>query len=103
MGSCEAARDELDRGDQEPCLGAFDGAFEVLGETAVAPEPCEGSLDDPALGLGLEGADLLGAGHDLDGPSAECRDRVAQPFAAIDAVGEDMPQPGEALPQRTKQ
>src|SRR5207302_9782663 len=36
-------------------------------------------------------------------PSAECRDRVAQPFAAIDAVGEDMPQPGEALPQRTKQ
>lgn len=48
-------------GDQEPGLGAGDGSLEVLGETAVASEPGKGAFDNPAFGLGLECADLLGA------------------------------------------
>ncbi len=35
----DSAFEELDAGDQEPCLGAFDGFLEVIGETSVAAEP----------------------------------------------------------------
>ena len=37
-------------GEEEPCLGAFDGFLPILGEPSAAPEPSEGTLDDPAAG-----------------------------------------------------
>src|SRR4051812_39221812 len=90
--SCESAGEEPDAGDHDPGLGAVDGCFEVLSEAAVASEPGEGALDHPASRLGLESADALGAGDDLDGPLAAFRDCVEEFVAAIDAVGEDVAQ-----------
>ncbi len=47
---CDSVAEELDAGDQEPRLGAFDGFLEVFGETSVASEPCERPFDDPSSG-----------------------------------------------------
>jgi hypothetical protein len=55
----------LDGGEEEPSGGAFDGAFEVLGEAAVAVEPSECPLDDPSSGKKLE---ALGRIRTLDEP-----------------------------------
>src|SRR5215210_6557506 len=93
-GHCETAREKADAGDQEPGLGAGDGRLEVFGEAAVASEPGEGAFDHPAFGLGFERADSFGPGDDLDRPSAKFGDRVAKLVAAVDAVGEDVPQLG---------
>ncbi len=37
--SCQPAGQELNAGEEEPCLGAGDGRFEVLGQAPVAVEP----------------------------------------------------------------
>ena len=52
--SCYAAGEELDRGDKQPCRCRGDGLLEVLGQAAVAAEPCKGPLDHPASGQDLE-------------------------------------------------
>ena len=44
---CEAAGQELDVGDEDPCDSGFDELFEILGEPAIASQPCEGALHDP--------------------------------------------------------
>ncbi len=44
--SYDPAAEELDAGDQEPSVGAFDGFLEVLGEAFVSAEPSEGPFDD---------------------------------------------------------
>ena len=102
-GSCETAREKADAGDQEPRLGAGDGFLEVLGEAAVASEPSKGAFDDPAFGFGLECADPLGPGDNLDCPPAKFGDRVAQLVAAVDAIGEDVAQLREGCSQRGEQ
>ena len=75
-GLREAAGDEADASDHEPGFGTCGGGLEVLGETAAASEPGEGALDHPALGFGLEGAEALGSGDDLDRPRAAVGDGV---------------------------
>src|SRR5215210_1989413 len=101
--SCEATGEKLDTGNHEPCLGAGDGGLEVLGEAAVASEPCESSLNHPAPRLGLEGADTLSSRNDLDGPLAEVSHCVEQLFSPVDAVGKDVAQLGEAAAERFEQ
>src|SRR3954454_847421 len=101
--SCEAAGEELDAGDHEPSLGAGDGGFEVLGQATVAPEPGEGALNHPSPRLGFESSDTMSSCDDLDGPFAEIGDRIEQFIASVDAVGEDVPQLGEAAAQRFEQ
>src|SRR4029077_4624712 len=66
-------------------------------------EPSIGALDDPALALRLESPGFLRAGNDLDRPAAEWCDRIAELWAAVDAIGEDVPQLGESSPQHTEQ
>ncbi len=78
-------------------------ASEVLGETAVAPEPGEGALDHPAAWFGLEGPDALRAGYNLDRSLAAIGDGTAQFVAAIDAIGEDVAQGRERAPDRLEQ
>src|SRR5947207_7690807 len=102
-GSCETAGKQPNAGDQEPCFGAGNAGFEVLGEAAIASEPGEGAFDDPAFRLRLKGSDLLGTSDDLDRPPAELGDRVAKLVATVDAVGEDMLQLGKAASQRREQ
>src|SRR3990172_1634719 len=98
-GPCETSGEKANAGDEEPSLGAGDGGFEILGEAAVASEPGEGAFDDPAFGLGLERADLLGTGDNLDRPFAEFGNRVAELGAAVDAVGQKVAHPWEGMPQ----
>ena len=48
----QAAREQLDVGDEEPNLRALEGGFEVLGEAAIAVELGDGAHDDPSTGKG---------------------------------------------------
>src|SRR5271170_1232766 len=61
-----------------------DGGLEVLGETAIAPEPGEEALDHPAAGMHGK-ADLAGLfAHDLDDDPGGVR----HSFGGIGAVSE---------------
>src|SRR6266542_3060256 len=102
-GSRESAREDAYAGDQNPGLSAGDGRLEVLCQAATASEPGEGALDHPALWLGFERSDALGAGHDFDRPFAQVGKRSEQFWATIDPVGEDVAQLGEPLPERSQQ
>src|SRR3954466_15037243 len=77
------------------------GSFEVFGETSTSAEPRERALDDPASGQELESFDPGRSLDDLDGPWAG--ERIDELFAAINPVGEDMPQLGKALVQALQQ
>src|SRR5215211_394247 len=94
-GSCETAHEEADAGDQHPGFSAFDGGLKVFCQATIAPEPGEAALDHPAFRLGLERADALRSGDDLDRPRAQASERIDEFFTAIDAIGEDVPQLGE--------
>ena len=58
-GSCEAAREELDAGEEDPGLGGLDGRLEVLGQPPFSIEPGERALDDPSAGQELEARSTL--------------------------------------------
>ncbi len=92
-GSCQPAGQELHAGEEEPCLGAGDGRFEVLGQAPVAVEPSQGTFDHPAARDDFEALRGVGPLDDLQRPSAEPPQRVLEFRAAIGTVGEDMAQP----------
>ena len=71
--------------------------LEVLGETAVSVEPCQGSFDDPAARQKFEALCVVGALDDLDGPLADAAQGIAELVASITAIGEQVSQPGEAV------
>jgi len=100
---CDAPGEELDGCDEQPCGGGRDGLFKVLGETAVAAEPSQRSFHDPAAGQDLEALCGIGPLDDLDGPSAEAAQRFAQLVAGIATIGEQVPQPGEAVDDFSEQ
>src|SRR6185437_1238812 len=89
-GSCEAAREEPDAGEEEPRSGAGDGPLEVLGKAAAAAEPGEGALDHPSLRQELKAFDAGWALDDLDGPGTAVSDGIAQLWTAIDAIRENV-------------
>src|SRR6266446_7338127 len=96
---CEAAGQQAQIGEKEPGCGAGNGGLEVLGETAAAAQPGKGALNDPSPGQELEAFDARRTLDDLDGPWAAIVDGGAQLGAAVDAVGEDVAQPGKASAQ----
>jgi hypothetical protein len=65
-----------------------------LCQAAVSVEPSQGSLDNPAPGKQLKAGRVGGALDDLNGPIAEFGEGLAQVGAVVDAVGEEMAQPG---------
>ena len=97
---CDSAGEELNAGDQQPGLGAFDGFLEVFCEAAVAAEPGEGSFDDPAARQEFEAICGIGSLDDFEAPLADFGERGGEFFAGIGAVGEDMAQPREAVADR---
>src|SRR6516165_9580745 len=101
-GPSEPAREDADAGDENPRLGTGDRGFEVLCQTPMASDPSEGALDHPALRLGFERSDVLGTGNDLNRPPTQVGERIEQSWAAIDAVGKDVTQFGELLPERSQ-
>ena len=86
--------EELDAGDQQPCLGAFDGFLEVLGEAPVASEPCERPLDDPSSGQQHEAFGRIRALDDLQRPGAAFGKSLHE-FRPGVAIGEDLAQLGK--------
>src|SRR5438128_8110371 len=101
--SCKSAGEEPQVGQEDPRGGAGNGGLEVLGETSAATEPSQAALHHPAPGQELEAFDTGRALNDFDRPRPAIGDGVEQLVAAIDAVGEDMAQLGEGLPQRAQQ
>ena len=61
-----------------PSGGAFDSSPEVLGETAVAPQPCEGAFDHPLAGQDFEALCAVGSLDDLERPFADFGQRRAE-------------------------
>ena len=55
------------QGEEDKGLGGGRGGFIVADEAAVAHEPAEGTLDDPAASQDGEAAGLVGAFDDRDG------------------------------------
>ena len=88
-------------GDEKPSDFGGGGTLEVLGEAAASAEPGKGSFDDPAPGQELEAFDAGRPLDDLDGPRPAMGERVDELFAAINAVGKDMAQPGKASRKRS--
>lgn len=95
--ACDSAGDLVDRGEEEPCGGAFDGPFEVFGEAAVSVQPRDGSLDHPAAGEQLEALCGIRALDDLQRPFADFGERGPEFVAGIAAIGEHVPQPWETV------
>jgi hypothetical protein len=88
--SGQAAKHDNDADHGETYEGS-DGAsvaFEVAGEAAVAANPSEGSLDDPALGQDDELVQF-GALDDLHDPTARPHGGLHHPRSLITSVGED--------------
>jgi len=97
LWSSQSPDEELHGGDVNPGFGAGDRSLEILGQAAVSIEPSEGLFDDPSPGEQLKSGRVSGAFDDLDRPLAEFDEGVAQIGAVIDAVGEEMAQPGKQL------
>ena len=94
-GSCEAAREELDAGEEDPGLGGLDGRLEVLGQPPVSIEPGERALDDPSAGQELEALHARGTVDDLQRPAADPLQCALELGPGIGAVGEDVAQAGK--------
>src|SRR5260370_10406402 len=100
---CETARKHANACEHDPRLCAGDCLLEILGEATTAVEPGQGPFNHPAFRLSLESADTLRSCDDLNGPWPQFGDRVEQLVAAVNAVGEDMPQPGERVAELFQQ
>src|ERR1700674_6118508 len=90
MSSCTEA-------DVNPGFGAGDRSLEILGQATVSIEPSEGSFDHPSPWEQLKADRVSGTFDDLDRPVAEFDEGVTQVGAVIDAVSEEMAQPGKQL------
>ena len=90
---CDAAGEELDRGDEQPCGCRCDGLLKVLGKAAVAAEPCKGPLNDPSSGQDLEALGVVRSLDDLDRPFPDLAQRLAKLVAGIATICKDVPQP----------
>jgi hypothetical protein len=90
-------------GDEEPCDFSGGGSFEVLGEAAASAEPGKGAFDNPTPGQQLEALDARWSLNDLDFPLAAMRECIDELIAAVNPVGKDMTQLGEAASQVLQQ
>jgi len=82
-----------------------DGAgitLEVASEAAVAADPGEGALDNPALGQNDEAMGVA-ALDDLQGPGAGLGDDLGHLWPLITGVGKDAFDEGEGSPRRAQQ
>src|SRR6266481_4397841 len=95
--SGESPDEQLYGGDVNPGFSAGDRSLEILGQAAVSIEPSEGSFDAPSPWEQLKACRVSGAFDDFDGPVAELDEGLAQVRAIINAVGEEMAQPGKQL------
>ena len=91
--SCQQTSDAAYVGDEEPCFGACDGPFPILGQSTTATKPCKRSLDCPSTGEKFETLCNIGSIVDLQRPLSDFVQRTSEFGACISAVGEDMSKP----------
>ena len=101
--SCDPSGEALDACDHEPGLGAGDGGLEVLGETAVAPQPSKGALHHPTPGQHLEARHVVASLGDLQRPLADLLQRLGEFRSGVGAIAADVAQPGEGRSDRGEQ
>ena len=95
-GGGEASGQQSEMGDEEPCGFGGSRSFEVLGEAAASAKPGEGAFDDPAPRQKLEVFDALRSLNDLNRPRSAMGERGYELIAAVNPIGKDMAQLGEA-------
>ena len=71
--------------------------LEVLGEMAVAVQPCKGAFDNQSAGQDNEALGVIGTLDDLKRPVADFGERLFQLLSRIAAICEHMAQPREAV------
>lgn len=89
-GVCGTSGDHLDGCHEEPGCCAFDGSFEVLGQSAVVAEPSEGAFDDQSAWDDLEALGGIGSLDDPNCPTTDFGQRTLQLVAGITAIGEEV-------------
>ena len=101
--SCGASSEhDADHGEPDEGCGDAGVALVVAAEAAVAADPAERALDDPALGQHDEAADIS-ALDDLQVPRARPRDQRPHLGAGIAAVGDNALDEREAPPRLSQQ
>ena len=84
----QAAQHDADYGEAEEGGDGSGVALEVAGQAAVAADPGEGALDDPAFGQD-DKAMGIAALDDLQGPGAGLGDHLGHFWPLVSGVGED--------------
>lgn len=85
---CEASQHDADHGETAERLDGADVTLVVAGEAAVAADPRESALDDPAFGQSDKG--MRGdTPDDLDDPAALLGDSGGELGAAVSSIGID--------------
>ena len=84
----EPPEHDADHGEADESDGGVRIALEVPGETTATTDPCEGALDDPALGQNFKAGSIRPL-HDLQFPCSRARDDESHSLAPVAAIGED--------------
>jgi hypothetical protein len=100
--ACQAAQHDADHGEAEEGGDGSGVTLEVAGQAAVAADPGEGALDDPAFGQDDEAVGIA-ALDDLQGPRAGPSDDLSHPWPLVAGVGEDAFDEREGSPHRAQQ
>ena len=88
---------QIDHGNADHGLTAFDECFVVFGQSAISTQPGEGPFHNPSFGQNLKGVHR-GAFDDLNHPAIP-PGRPIHEASGIPAVGEDEFQSAESSPQ----
>src|ERR1700689_3928033 len=100
--ACQAAQHDADHGKAEEGGDGSRVTLEVAGQAAVAADPGEGALDDPALGQDDEAMGIA-ALDDLQSPRTGPGDDLSPPWPLVAGVGEDAFDEREGSPHRAQQ
>jgi len=100
--SGQAPQHDSDHGEAEEGGDGTGVALEVSGQAAVAADPGEGALDDPALGQDDEAMGIA-ALDDLQGPRAGLGNDPGHLWPLVAGVGEDALDKRKGSPRRAQQ
>ena len=99
--SGQATKHDADHGEAEEGRDGSGVALEIAGQAAVAADPGEGALDDPALGQD-DKAMRVAALDDLQDPRAGLGDHLGHLRPLVAGVGEDALDERKGSPRRAQ-
>ena len=98
----QAAQHDADHGEAEEGGDGSGVALEVAGQAAIAADPGEGALDDPAFGQDDEAVGVA-AFDDLQSPRTGLGDNLGHLWPLVPGVGEDAFDEREGPPRGAQQ